>query len=247
MNFKDYFSGHAASYKTFRPTYPLELFDYLATLAPSRRQAWDCACGNGQAAVTLRASFDHVIATDASQTQIAEAEAAPGIEYLVAPAEQTPIASGSIDLVTVAQALHWFDRPAFYAEVRRVARPEAALAVWCYELLTASPAIDAAIYRLYESILGSYWPPERKLVESGYATIDFPFAEIACPTFVMQKHWKLEQLVGYLCTWSSVKRYEQQLGSNPLSLVWDELLAAWGDPAEVRLMSWPLHLRVGRV
>lgn len=247
MDFKDYFSGHATSYKAFRPTYPAELFSYLASIAPSRQQAWDCACGNGQAAVALRAEFEHVIATDASHTQIGESEAMPGVEYQVAPAEHTTIAASSIDLVAVAQAVHWFDLPAFYAEVRRVARPGGVLALWCYELLTASPAIDTAIYRLYEDILCTYWPPERRLVESGYATIDFPFEQIAHPAFQMHKQWTFTQLVGYLCTWSSVKRYEQQHAANPLALIWDELLAAWGDPTAARLVTWPLHLRIGRV
>lgn len=247
VNFKDYFSGHATSYKAFRPTYPAELFAYLGSIAPSRRRAWDCACGNGQATVALAEVFDEVIGTDASQTQIAAAEPRDAVTYLVAPAEQSGLDAASIDLISVAQAVHWFDRPAFYAEVRRVGRPGGVLAVWCYELLHASEAIDAAIYRLYEPILGDYWPPERRLVEAGYKTLDFPFAEITPPPFAMQQHWTLAQLVGYLCTWSSVKRYEQQHGKNPLELIGDQLLAAWGDPAAERLMTWPLHLRVGRV
>jgi SAM-dependent methyltransferase len=247
MSFKDHFSGHAADYAKYRPTYPPELFAYLASIAPDRDSAWDCATGNGQAARALAPFFRHVIATDASRTQIAQAPLDPRIQYFVAPADQTPIPAGSIALVTVAQAVHWFDLPKFYAEVRRVTRPGGVLACWCYTLLSVAPPIDAVLFRLYEEILGTYWPPERRLTDEKYQTIPFPFDELSSPPFEMHQTWTLDQLAGYLNTWSSVKKYQLDHGENPLELIWDELTALWGDPQQALPINWPLHMRVGRV
>jgi SAM-dependent methyltransferase len=247
MTFKDYFSGHAADYAKFRPTYPPELFEYLASIAPGRELEWDCATGNGQAARALRPYFQKVIATDASREQIAQAPPADGIEFRVAPAEQTGLPSAAVDLVTVAQAVHWFDLPRFYAEVRRVLRPRGVLACWCYTLLSIAPEIDAVVWRLYEDILGTYWPPERKLTDERYLTIPFPFEELAPPAFEMRHRWDLAQLGGYLNTWSSVKKYQAEHGESPLELVWDEIVALWGDERKAKPVVWPIHLRVGRV
>ena len=247
MQFKDFFSGHAADYKTFRPAYPPALFEYLASLAPGHERAWDCATGNGQAALALAPYFRHVVATDASREQIAQAKQAPGVEYVVAPAEQSNIASGTVDLVVVAQALHWFDIPRFFAEVNRVAKPGGVVACWCYGLMTVRPDIDTLTLRLYDDILGPYWPPERRLVEERYRTISFPFIELSPPAFQMEQRWDLEQMVGYLGTWSSSRNYQRANGVDPLTLIGDELLTAWGDPADAKHVVWPLHLRVGKV
>jgi ubiquinone/menaquinone biosynthesis C-methylase UbiE len=200
MKFKDHFSGHAADYAKFRPNYPRELFEYLASIAPGRGRAWDCATGNGQAAVGLSAFFDRVIATDASERQILGASRNERIEFRVAAAEKSGLESKSIDLVTVAQALHWFDLDAFYAEAMRVLKPLGILAAWCYGFLEIAPEINAIVNRFYDEIVGPYWPPERKIVEDGFRTIPFPFDEFESPVFAMQAHWSLEQLVGYLRT-----------------------------------------------
>jgi len=247
MGFKDHFSGHAADYTRYRPTYPPELFTWLAQQAPARTLAWDCATGNGQAALGLAAHFDAVIATDASANQIAAASAHPRVRYAVAPAEASGIAAHSVDLITVGQALHWFDFPAFYAEAARVLKPGGVLAAWCYGLMQVSPAIDAAVWRLYEPITGAYWPPERRYVEEQYRTLPFPLDEIAAPPFAMEADWTLAQLTGYLGTWSAVQRYRKECGADPLALIADELAAAWGEAEIRRRVTWPLFMRVGQV
>jgi SAM-dependent methyltransferase len=244
---KDHFSGHADRYEAFRPDYPSALFEYLASLCAARELAWDCATGNGQAAVELAAYFRSVVATDASAKQIEQARPRPNIRYLVAPADGAPLETGSVDLVTVAQALHWFDLPSFYAEVRRALRLGGILAVWTYGVHTIGAEIDAIIRRLYAHIVGPYWPPERRLVEEGYATLEFPFEELRTPEFRMTHDWDLPQLLGYVESWSATQRYRAHTGGDPRDLIKDELEAAWGDPKRSRIITWPLTVRVGRI
>jgi len=247
MTFHDHFSTQADRYTQFRPHYGPELFAYLASLAGRHDLAWDCGTGSGQAAVALADYFQEVVATDPSSRQIEHAQPHDRVRYVVARAEHTPLADHSVDLITVAQAVHWFDRPQFYEEVRRVGRAGSVLALWAYGLTTISPEVDAVVARFYEPILGRYWPPERKLIEERYATIEFPFAELQSPPFEMTAHWSLPQLLGYLGTWSSVEKYRAAQGSDPLALIASELHAAWGDPDSPRLVRWPLYMRVGRV
>ena len=246
-SFKDHFSGHAADYSRNRPgAYPDALFKALVALSPDRECVWDCATGNGQAALGLAELFERVEATDASDKQIAAAVPHPRVRYSVAPAEQSGLPDRSVALVTVAQALHWFDLPRFYAEVRRVAQPEAVLACSCYMRCSVDPGVDAATERLYNGILGdAYWPPERKHVERGYADLDFPFSEIALPAFQMEVHWTLEGYVGYLRSWSATQAYIKKNGKDPLELVGDELLQSWGDPLAERSVLWPMTIRAG--
>lgn len=246
MSFKDHFSGHADDYTRYRPTYPAELFAWLAQQVPAHVLAWDCATGNGQAALGLAAHFEAVIATDASANQITSATAHPCVRYAVAPAEGSGIAAHSVDLITVGQALHWFDFPRFYAEAARVLKPKGVLAAWSYGLMQVSPAVDAAVWRLYEPIVGPCWPPERRYVEEQYRTLPFPLEEIAAPAFAMAAEWTLAQLTGYLGTWSAVQRYRQERGADPLALIADELAAAWGAAETLRHVRWPLFMRVGR-
>ena len=206
MSFKDHFSKQAANYAKFRPRYPQELFDYLGSIAPSRQLAWDCGTGNGQAAVGLASVFDHVIATDASEKQISNAQAHERVEYRIAPAENSGIESGTIDLIMVAQALHWFDLDRFRAEARRVLTPKGLLAASAYNLLHIEPAIDEVINRYYYEVVGPFWPPERVLVEK-FEELPFPFFEIQTPSFEMIAQWNLEHLVGYLRSWSATQRF----------------------------------------
>jgi SAM-dependent methyltransferase len=246
-NIKDHFSGHADRYEAFRPNYPEALFTYLASLCERHELAWDCATGNGQAAVALAPFFQSVIATDASEKQIEQARRCENVRYVVAPADRAPLGDASVDLVTVAQALHWFDLASFYAEVRRVVRPGGILAVWCYELHTISPEIDAIISRLYSDVVGAYWPPERRLVDQGYATLPFPFDELTPPTFRMTHDWDLAHLLGYVESWSATQRYRADTGKDPRDLVKSELEAAWGKPNRSRTVTWPLRVRVARI
>ena len=246
MPFRDHFSGRAEEYAEYRPRYPARLFEYLAGLAPSRHRAWDCATGNGQAAVGLARHFERVVATDASIRQIARAAAYRRVRYGVAAAEDAPFASRSVALVTAAQALHWFDRERFWQETRRVLISGGMVAVWCYHGFHVTPEVERVVHRYYNEIVGPYWPPERALVERGYGTLEFPFAEERAPVFRLEKRWNLAAMIGYLKTWSAAQRYEAALGRDPLALIEDELSQAWGPPEKVRPFRWDLDLRVGR-
>lgn len=246
MAFHDHFSGHAADYARFRPRYPNSLFAELAALCPRRNQAWDCGTGNGQAAVALAEYFDRVIATDASAQQIAEAEPHARVSYRAVDACESGLEEASIDLVTVAQALHWFDMSRFFAEVRRVLRMGGIVAVWCYGLQSLGEPFDAVLRRFYAETVGADWPPERVLVEQGYRTLDFPFEELPPPVAQMEQRLSLDGLLNYLGTWSAVKRFEQRVGSSPIPQLEAELLPLWGDRHQPRPAAWPLSIRVGR-
>jgi ubiquinone/menaquinone biosynthesis C-methylase UbiE len=244
VSFKDHFSKQAADYAKFRPSYPQELFDYLGSIAPSHQLAWDCGTGNGQAAVGLASVFDRVIATDASEKQIANAQPHERVEYRVAPAENSGIESKTLDLIMVAQALHWFDLDLFYAEARRVLKAKGVLAASAYNLLRIEPAIDEIVDRYYYEVVGPFWPPERALVEK-FEELPFPFSEIQTPSFEMLAQWDLEDLVGYLRTWSSTQRFIAERGSDPLQEINEDLRNAWGDPQQKRSVIWSLILRAG--
>ena len=248
VEYKDHFTRQAPQYSRYRPSYPLELFEYLASLVYPRSMAWDCATGGGQASLGLVDHFDRVIATDASTNQIAHAARHPGIVYAVSPAEESGIKTGSVDLVVVAQALHWFDFERFYREVRRVLQTSGAIAVWCYGLMRITPDVDAVIDGFYNHTVGPYWPPERRYIEGAYRSIPFPFEEpVHTPQFSMRAAWDLDHLIGYLGTWSSVQEYRKKEGNDPIGLVAESLLKAWGPPSSPREVRWPLHLRVGVV
>jgi SAM-dependent methyltransferase len=244
MSFKDHFSAQAADYAKFRPGYPRELFNYLASIAPGRELAWDCGTGNGQAAVALASVFDRVIATDASEKQITNAEPHERVEYRVAPAEDSGIESETLDLIVAAQALHWFDLERFYAEARRVLKVNGVLAASAYNLLHIEPTVDEVVNRYYYEVVGPFWPPERKLIEQ-FANLPFPFHKIDPPKFEMTAQWSLEHLLGYLRTWSSTQRFIAANQSDPLDEIASELYAAWGDAKQTRRVVWPLTLRVG--
>ena len=225
--FHDHFSGHASDYAAARPTYPAELFDYLAGLSPSRNCAWDCATGSGQAAVALATHFDAVIATDASEQQITHASPADKVHYHVAPAERSGIASNSVDLITIAQALHWFDFDRFHAEVRRVAVGNAIVAAWAYGLTRVTPAVDRIVQEFYGGDIGPYWPPERSYIDNDYREIPFPYEPCAPTTFEMQVEWTADALLAYLRTWSSVKRFQAETARDAVGEIAPEIHRAW--------------------
>jgi len=246
-SFKDYFSETAAAYAAFRPRYPDALFDFVASLPARRVTAWDCATGNGQAAIPLAKRFDRVIATDASAEQIAHAEPHARIGYRVALADASGIESGSIDLVTVAQALHWLEPDAFFAEARRVLGPGGAVAVWCYARPRVAADIDQVIERFYAGTLAPYWSPERGLVDQGYRSIAMPIHEVAAPVVSMASDMTLDELAGYLRTWSATRKLAEALKRDPVVEVRDELRRLWGPENERRTVTWPLHVRAGRL
>lgn len=245
--FEDHFSRQAEAYARHRPRYPGALIDWLSALAPSRRMAWDCGTGSGQVATALAERFERVIATDASAGQIAHATAHERVEYRVEPAGDVPIDDASIDLVTVAAALHWFDLEPFYAEVKRVGKPDGIIAAWTYWLPTIAPEIDALIVHYTMDIVGQSWPERIQRVIDHYETLPFPFHEIAAPAFAATAEWDLDSLEGYIDTWSATQRHLREHGLHPIDLIHDELQRAWGDARDVRKIEWPLDLRVGTI
>jgi SAM-dependent methyltransferase len=240
------FATVAREYANFRPGYPPELFAWLARISPSRDAVWDCGCGSGQASVALAEHFPVVHATDVAPEQIAAAKPHPHVRYSVTPAEHSGLDAASVDLVTVAQALHWFDVPAFYAEAVRVARPGALLAVWNYPRPQFQDAeLDRRFFSFYSEVVGPYWPPERRHIESGYRTLPFPFGEIESPAFGLELIWNIEQVAGYVSSWSATARYRKALGADPVPLLRDALADAWpGDGTSVPIRM-PLILRIG--
>jgi SAM-dependent methyltransferase len=245
--YADHFSRLAPGYAECRPGYPDALFDYLEQSVERHELAWDCAAGSGQASVPLARTFGRVVATDASAAMLALAPRHPKIEYRVAPAESSGLKNATVDLITVAQALHWLNLGPFYAEVERVLAPGGVVAVWTYGTQHLDhAAMDELLGHFYREVVGPYWAPERCHVESGYKTLPFPFAEITVPSFDMQAQWTLDQFLGYLRTWSATQRYRDRLGQDPVKQLGSELARHWGEPEVPRRVSWPLSLRVGR-
>jgi SAM-dependent methyltransferase len=244
--FKDHFSTNAAGYATFRPHYPAELIDYVASLAPGRTLVWDCATGNGQAAVPLARKFERVFATDASEEQIKHATLHPRVTYEVGLSDTSGLGAGSVDLVTVAQALHWLPHDRFFAEVRRVLVPGGVLAVWCYTKPTLGDSAVGEIFdRYYSETCRAYWAPERNLVDSGYSTIAMPFTDLESPSFAIEATMALDDFAGYVRTWSATKNLAKAIGRDPVIELREELSAPWGPSS--RVVRWPIRVRAGQV
>ena len=245
--FKDHFSHSAAGYAAYRPTYPIELVRFLADTVSRKEFAWDCGCGSGQLSKLLAEEFAHVSATDASEKQIENAVHHPQVRYACASAEASGLGDEVADLIVAAQAAHWFDLPAFYREVRRVGRSGSVIALVAYGIVKVDEPLDAIIGRFYRDVIGSYWPPERKHVEEGYRSLDFPFTEIRVPDMAMTASWTLPDFIGYVNTWSAVAAMERVLGPEPRARFSHDLGEAWGGAEEKRTIRWPLSLRVGTV
>ena len=253
--FPDHFSRVAAEYAEFRPRYPESLFEELSRLPVQRRLAWDCGTGSGQAAVGLAKRFDRVVATEPSGKQLAEAERGARIHYARATAERAPLRDRCVDLVTAAQALHWFDTNAFFREARRVLVSGGVVAVWCYGLMRLEGALDplagldAIVRRFHDEQVAKYWPPERQLVETGYRTIEFPFDERGPPRLgpdlALEQELSLAELAGYVRTWSATQRCAAAIGRDPVLELERELAPGWGELASRRKVRWPLSFRIG--
>jgi SAM-dependent methyltransferase len=247
--FADHFSRLSARYAAFRPHYPDGLFEAIAAASVRHHLAWDCATGTGQAAVPLAARFESVVATDASRQQVRSAARHRRVRYVVAQAEATPLLTATVGVVTVAQALHWLELTPFYAEVRRVLAPDGdgLFVAWTYGVPRVDGgAIDAAMDDFYDRVVGPYWPPERRWVETGYRTLEFPFEEIPLDSPPMTAEWTLPQLLGYVSTWSAVARCRETTGRDPLPQLEAALTPLWRDPAERRGIEWPVSVRAGR-
>jgi len=240
---KDYFSSQSKLYATFRPTYPKELYEFIFQFVTEKKVAWDCATGNGQVANYLSTHFHEVYATDISQQQLDQATKQNNIFYSLCPAEKTVFQENQFDLITVAQALHWFDRDAFYNEAIRAGKPGSLLAVWGYALLYIEPIIDEIIMDYYNHSVGPYWDNARKLVEEQYKTISFPFEEIHPPPFSIKVQWTLNQLSGYLSSWSATQKYIREKGQDPVSPFIKRLTKYWTKPDMT--VTFPLFARVG--
>jgi len=242
---KDNFSTQAAEYAIYRPTYPKELYDFIFALVKNKNAAWDCATGNGQVARELALHFDNVYATDISKKQIEQALKLPNIAYQVESSDKANAADNSFDLITVAQAIHWFNFDAFYSEVKRTLKPQGIFAVIGYGIMSIDKKVDKAVHKLYEDFLGKYWDPERRYIEENYKTIPFPFQEITAPHFAIRTRWNFNQLIGYLNTWSALQHYKKANERNPIEYIFTELKEAWGSDAE-KEVRFPVLLRIGK-
>ena len=242
---KDNFSIQAQDYSKFRPHYPVEMIQFIVSQVRERGLAWDVATGNGQVAAALSPYFRQVFATDISQKQLDNAVQKDNIIYKVEPAESSSFETEQFDLITIAQAIHWFNFGAFYNEVRRVLKPDGVLAVMGYGLFYTNPATDEIIDRFYDDIIGEYWDAERSYIDEEYRTIPFPFGEIKAPEFINEFVWDFDQLTGYLRTWSAVQHYINKVGNDPVDLIKDELKTSWeeGD----KKVYFPLLLRIGKM
>lgn len=243
---KDNFSGHADQYALYRPTYPAEFFEYLNSILPNKRKAWDVGTGNGQIAFALSKMFEEVYGTDISQQQIDNARHVENIQYSVQPAEKTAFEANQFDLVVIAQAIHWFDFEKFYAEVHRTTRDGALICVIGYDRIQVSEAIDALITDFYKNVIGPYWDKERKYIDDNYSGIPFPFEEIETPEFVNELDWSLEHLIGYLNTWSAVQHFIKENGYNPVKDLKKEIEKLWPE-GEIKTVRFNMLLRIGRV
>ena len=241
----DRFSAQAADYARYRIDYPAALYDWLLPQVASRERAWDCATGNGQVAAVLADSFVRVDATDLSESQLVQATPRPNIHYQTARAEHTAFPAQRFDLITVAQAVHWFEPAAYHAEVRRVARPGAVLAEWGYGLVQISPEIDPLIRHFYRATMGPYWDENRWHIDDEYVRIPFPFAEVRRARFAARRQWSAEWFLQYLRTWSSVAKYKAERGEDAVALIVAEVTRWWG--AGERSVTFPVFARAGRV
>ncbi|MFZ5707712.1 MAG: class I SAM-dependent methyltransferase [Pseudomonadota bacterium] len=244
--FKDHFSSHASAYSTYRPRYPAALADWLASEAPSTSLAVDVGCGSGQLSILLADRFAQVAALDPSAEQIANAAPHAKVAYRVAPAEQTGVAAGSADLLTAAQAAHWFDLPAFFAEARRILKPGGLIALVTYAGMKPGSDVATIVETFRTETLAPYWPPERAMVDNDYRDIRLPFDAVDAPRLILEARWSLDALIGYLDTWSAVRAMERSVGRAAFERTVELLRDAWGPSEDSRLLQWPLTVVAGR-
>jgi ubiquinone/menaquinone biosynthesis C-methylase UbiE len=243
--FNDQFSKQSAIYAKHRPNYPDELFVWLSAQAPSNELAWDCATGNGQAAVALATHFQDVLATDASSAQLEHAVIHPKVRYRLEEAEDCSALDESVDLITVAQAAHWFEWDTFYSEVNRVLKPGGLIAMWAYGLPSISEEIDSVVRDFHDRIVDPFWLPQNRLIEAEYRTLPFPFEEEKTPTYCIQKRLPRTELFGLLRTWSATQKYIDHHQQNPIDLIRPQIESMW-DEESYFLWRWKLILKVGK-
>lgn len=245
MTFQDHFSTQAASYAIARPTYPAALYEHLLGLVGPGARVWEAACGSGQATADLAARFAHVHASEPSAAALTLAPRLANVDYAQAPAERCALADASVELVVVAQALHWFDPAAFLAEVDRVLRPGGVLAVWCYQDVLL-PIEFGLAHAPFAAQIHDYWPPQRRLIDEAYASMAWPFTELPAPDFELQADWDLTRLLEYFRSYSAVARYRAEHGNDPVAVLAPALAEVWGDPTNPRRIRWPMPLFLRR-
>jgi len=241
------FSPVAAAYAQARPGYPPELFAWLAEHSPGRALAWDTATGSGQAAVGVAEHFERVVATDVSEAQLRHAKAHSRVEYRMGRAESSGLPDCSVDLAVSAAAIHWFDRPRYYAELTRVLRPGGVMAAWSYHVARVSEPFGEILWPFYRDVVGPYFAPGARMVDAGYEAIEFPGAPLTPPRFDSIVHWTLAQTVEFIRTWSGVHAYIAATGEDPVPDVERRLRSLFGGEDAVREIRFPLHLRVARL
>ena len=244
---KDLFSKQSDLYARYRPTYPKELYDHILSFVKEKSIAWDCATGNGQAAVVLADHFKKVFATDISAAQIDRAIKKENIEYSVCPAESTPFADNTFDLVTVAQAYHWINWKEFKKEVTRVCKPGAIIAIWVYfRNMPGDKKIDDAIFNFYENVTRPYWDEARKYVEELYETVEFDYELLSVKQFETTLNWQREEMIGYISSWSAIQKYIKVNGRSPIPIIEEEINKLWHE-GEVKKVSFPIYLKLGKI
>lgn len=242
---KDNFSNQASQYSKFRPHYPQELIDHVVAFVKNKDTALDVATGNGQVAIALSKYFHTVYATDISENQLLHAPKIINVVYKNQSAEATDFHDRQFDLITVAQAVHWFDFNKFYAEVSRILKPDGIIAIIGYGLLSTNPHSDKILLDFYHNIVGPFWDAERKYLDDNYRTIPFPFEELETESFSNEFTWSFNQLIGYLETWSAVEHYKAHHNQNPIDLIREELEASW--ESNDKKVTFPMLLRVGKL
>lgn len=243
--FKDNFSGHSNIYVKYRPQYPIELFEFLNTMVSNFDLAWDCGTGNGQSAICLANYFTTVYATDPSEAQIKNAVSHDRVIYKVEPAEHSGLKNNTVDLVTVAQALHWFNIDKFFTEAKRVLKINGIIAVWTYGVPSVSPLIDKLINHFHDDKVGSFWQHENRLAAKGYSTIPFPFPELPGRDFKIQKEMTLNEFIGHVKSWSATQRFIEKNGFDPTTELKEALLILWSDNENKKEITWELRMKVG--
>ena len=244
---KDLFSKQSDLYARYRPTYPKELYEHILSFVKEKNIAWDCATGNGQAAVVLAEHFKKVIATDISASQIEKAIKKDNIEYLVCPAESTPFDDNTFDLVTVAQAYHWINWKEFKKEVVRVSKPGAIIAIWVYfRNMPGDKKVDDAIFSFYENVTKPYWDQARKFVEEMYETVEFDYELLPVKQFETTLNWQREDMIGYISSWSAIQKYIKVKGHSPMPIIEEEINKLW-PKGEVKKVNFPIYLKLGRI
>ncbi len=244
-SFKDHFSSVAAQYAQARPEYPADLYAWIESIVMVHGLAWEPGCGSGQATRDLAPLFDRVHATDPSAAQIAQANGPANVTFRVEPGEATTLGDGTADAVCVAQALHWFDQPRFFAECARVLKPGGVLLAWGYQDMTAPDGVDAALQPFRDAI-EAYWPPERWFIDAAYRDFAFPFDWIEPPVFELRAEWNLARMLGYFSSYSATKRYIDANGVDPVAVHAQAIAQAWGDPRQTRVLRWPMFVHARR-